>query len=446
MRHRRTGYLLLLVLLAQPAFAQERTHDVTPDDYFTLNTITEIAVSPDGKHVAYCLATWDKVEDNRKTDLWVVATDGKGKPARLTFDRANDRKPKWSADGKSIYVLGNRKREAEKKPPFDGATQVWRIDVAGGDPKAVTREAGGVSDYDYAGQAEVIYFSKDVDHIDEDEFSKLRTKYCKVEYGHGKRKVSEIHKLDVNTWRSEKLIDEKRYVREFAVTRDGKRIVMVSAFDDSVVKSEGESRVDVWEAGKPGASATGGKVVTPPTDVYRAKAASPWAWLESLAWSPDGKRFAFCAIFDAYPTEIIIGELKDGKWTTKRMERVDGLHLHGYGSPLKWGWPTNERTGHPLFYLGEQQGLSEPFACYPEAEGITPLIRKFHHVCYVFDHHPGWFAGLQVTGTPESFAALKRFEGKTWTTLVDPNLHTKTWKLPTVQHLSGCKKTTPQFL
>ena len=59
---------------------------------------------------------------------------------------------------------------------------------------------------------------------------------------------------------------------------------MISAFDDSVLKSEGESRVDVWE---------GGKVTTPPTDVYRAKAATPYAWLESLAWNPDGTRFAF---------------------------------------------------------------------------------------------------------------------------------------------------------
>src|SRR5262245_49471790 len=86
--------------------AQQQTHDITPDDYFSLATITEVAVSPDGKHVAYCEACWDKGDDSRKTDLWVVPTDGKGKPQRLTFDRANDRKPKWSADARAIYVLG----------------------------------------------------------------------------------------------------------------------------------------------------------------------------------------------------------------------------------------------------------------------------------------------------------------------------------------------------
>ena len=102
---------------------------------------------------------------------------------------------------------------------------------------------------------------------------------------------------------------------------------MVTAIDDTVVKSEGESRVDVWEDGK---------IVTPPTDVYRAKAASPHAWLENLAWNPDGTRFAFCAIFDAYPAEIIIGEVKDGKWDDGPDAAEADRHVRGYGSPLEW--------------------------------------------------------------------------------------------------------------
>ena len=68
--------LFLFIAFAAPC-GQERTHDITPDDYASVNTITEIAVSPDGKQVAYCLATWDKKADNRRTELWVVDTDGR---------------------------------------------------------------------------------------------------------------------------------------------------------------------------------------------------------------------------------------------------------------------------------------------------------------------------------------------------------------------------------
>ena len=192
--------------------------------------------------------------------MWVVPASGKGTPTKLTFDRANDRHLKWSADGKHVYFLGNRKKAAETKPPFDGTTQVWRVAVSGeGEPKAITREAGGVSGYDYAPDGNALFFSKDKEHADDDDFAKLRAKH-KAEYGHGVRKVSEIHKLSLTTWRTEKVVDEKRYVREFAVSSDGEKLAMITALDDTVVKSEGESRVDVW--------AKGG-VVTPPTDSYR---------------------------------------------------------------------------------------------------------------------------------------------------------------------------------
>src|SRR6478735_9001703 len=104
MRHVLTIVTLLLFssfVSAQP----KRTHTITPDDYASIATVTELAVSPDGKQVAYCLATWDVKSDRRSTDLWVVDTDGKGKPRQLTKDRANDRHPKWSDDGGSIYML-----------------------------------------------------------------------------------------------------------------------------------------------------------------------------------------------------------------------------------------------------------------------------------------------------------------------------------------------------
>src|SRR5688500_16222723 len=126
--------LPLLILLAAPAAAADRTHDVTPDDYFPLAAVTQFAVSPDGLHVPYCEGRWQQSTDDRKTDLWVVGTGEKPVPRRLTFDRANDRNPKWSADGKTVYFLGNRKRGEEKAAPYDGKTQVWQIDLAGGDP------------------------------------------------------------------------------------------------------------------------------------------------------------------------------------------------------------------------------------------------------------------------------------------------------------------------
>lgn len=412
--------LVALLLVAVPAFAADRTHTVVPDDCFTLNAITEIAVSPDGKHVAYGLATWDKTEDNRKSDVWVIATDGKGKPTKLTFDRANDRHLKWSADGKHLYFLGNRKKAAETKPPFDGSSQVWRIAADGtGEPKAVTREAGGVSGYDYAADANALFFIKDKEHADDDEFAGLRAKF-KAEYGHGVRKVSEIHKLDLSAWRTEKVVDEKRYVREFVATKDGKKIAMVSAFDDTVVKSEGESRVDVWEAGK---------VVTPPTDAYRKNPKkSPYAWLENLCWNPTGTRFAFTAVHDAFPAEIILGKSNGSGWEVARAERTrndKSFEVIGYGRGLAHplDWISEDR----LSVLIEKAGRSAITTLQLTLSQADPAVDADPSSVVYGTHH-----GVSIVASEARFQHLTgddKFE-------YDPNPHTSTWKLPSVQHIT----------
>ncbi|HSQ55980.1 MAG TPA: LpqB family beta-propeller domain-containing protein, partial [Gemmata sp.] len=424
--HRVSALVLFLVLSGSALGQVERNHDITPEDYASVNTITEIAVSPDGKQVAYCLATWDKKADNRRTDLWVVATDGKGKPRQLTKDRANDRQPKWSADGKAIFVLGNRKTKDDKK----AITRVWKVWLdEERPPTAVTNERDAVTGYDYAPKADRIFFTFDATATDEDHFSALRKKFDKPKYGSGKRTVSELYVLNAENI-PEKLIAEKRYIREFAVTADGKRIAMITAFDDTVLKSEGESRVDVWE-GNPEKPETPGKIVTPPTDVYRAKAASPYAWLESIAWNPDGTRFAFCAIFDAYPAEIIIGELKDEKWTTSEMTRSSETQVRGYGSPLKW------MTNDFLAYLDDRQGKVRSRTYVFPQRRTHELLDNFHidGVVYAIDV-PSESPRVEVAGTLDRIAVLSALTDKGWILLVDPNPHTSTWKLPSVQHIT----------
>lgn len=407
--------ILIVLIFALPALAQAppRDHQITIDDYGTLATIRELAVSPDGKFVAYTEARWDTSDDLSKTDLWVVATDGKGKPTRLTGDRANDRHPKWHDDGKSIFVLGNRKREAETKPPFDGKTQVWRVPVDGGDPRAVTKVEGGITGFDYSPKADALFYSVDATATDNDDFTKLRTK-TKLDYGHGTRKVSEIHRLDLQSWRSEKLIAEGRYVREFAATQDGKRIAMVSCIDDTVIKSEGESRVDIWEAGK---------VVTPPTDVYRAKAASPHAWLEGLAWSPDGTKLAFCAIFDAYPAEVIFASLNDEKWIAKRLDRSEGnIQVRGYGSPLKWG--IDDRL-----YLLIGKGDLVMLASVGQKKGVQLIgIEGGGGVISGFDVHEKCIPILWSNSfNPQCLIIDPRAEERI---VIDPNPHSRSWYFP----------------
>jgi len=425
----------LFVLVVSTSFvaAQDRK-PVTPADYASVAAFGEVKASPAADRIAYTLLTWDAADDARKGDLWVVGTaEGRAEPMRLTFDRANDRKVRWSADGKRLYFLGCRKRAAETGPPYDGKTQLWTVAAAGGEVRAVTKEAGGIADYDYAAKADAIFFSLEKEHADADDFAALRAKYAKVEYGHGVRKVSVLKKLDMATYRTTTAVDDTRFIREFAVTADGAKIAVVSAFDDTVLRSEGESRVDLH---------IDGKIVTPPTECYRAKAASPYAWLEHLTWNADGTKFAFVAVHDAYPAEIIVGSASGSRWTTAKIDRKDKWQVVGYGRAL--GDPVQFLGTNDLYVATEKAGrvgLRGVKADGSTAGNIEDFFPTKQVLALDFGADEGTSVAAAIVGDGVGFPKLAKVGiaaggGTIGATLVDPNPHVAAWQLPTIEYVT----------
>jgi dipeptidyl aminopeptidase/acylaminoacyl peptidase len=420
-RCRLAAVLWLGFVLAASARAQApaRTHDITVDDYFSQADLFGVALAPDGEHVAYIEGRWQKSTDDRKTDLWVVECKT-GKSRRLTFDRASDRAPQWAADSRHIYFLGNRKREGEKRPPYDGKTQVWRIAVSGGQPQAVTRAEGGVDMFVLARDAAALYYVKRTPHVD-GPFKHLRQEFSQIEYGHGTGKLSEVWKLDLDSWREEQVIAPRRVIKEMTGTPDGKRLAMITTPDDTVVSFEGRSRVDVYDADTK-------KVTTLSDKVFRSDVPSPYGWLEHLAFAPDGRRLAFNVIFDGYPAEIILADLKTQPAEVARLRRPPELHVHGYGSPLAWA-----RDGR-LFFLGERKArvqleeVTDPFAQTPRFRSLTPadtVVEAFS----VADS--GERAAVIMAGPtffPDVFLVKPGDKEPQRLTKVNPQ--TDTWKLP----------------
>lgn len=123
-----TGPLLALALslvAAVPAPAQP--HPFTVHDLVAMDRIAEPAVSPDGTRVAFVVSALDLDANRRRTDLWIVGTDGSGL-RRLTNHPASDTSPVWAPDGKAVFFLSSR----------SGSSQVWRVPVDGGEPQPVT--------------------------------------------------------------------------------------------------------------------------------------------------------------------------------------------------------------------------------------------------------------------------------------------------------------------
>ncbi|WP_329109988.1 S9 family peptidase [Micromonospora sp. NBC_01699] len=96
-----------------------------------------LALSPDGRWVAYVVAPVGRAGDHPVGELWVAATDGGGAPRRLTSGEAHDSAPRWDADSSLVYFLSDR---AER-----GTAQLHRVRLVDGVVEAVTSWSGGVS-------------------------------------------------------------------------------------------------------------------------------------------------------------------------------------------------------------------------------------------------------------------------------------------------------------
>jgi dipeptidyl aminopeptidase/acylaminoacyl peptidase len=118
---------LLSAMACAAAFAQSTAF--TPEDLVRLKRVSDPQVSPDGHYVAYVVAETDLEADKRRSDLWLIDLTAKDSvPRRLTQNPANDSTPRWSADSKSIYFLSMR----------SGSSQVWRLQLGGGEATQVT--------------------------------------------------------------------------------------------------------------------------------------------------------------------------------------------------------------------------------------------------------------------------------------------------------------------
>lgn len=111
---------------ASPRAAEAK--GLTIEDMLAMQRISEPAVSPDGKWVAFTVRDTDYEANRGKNDLWLASTDG-AQLRRLTTDPAADTSAAWSPDGKWIYFSSSR----------GGSSQVWRIAMAGGEAEQVTK-------------------------------------------------------------------------------------------------------------------------------------------------------------------------------------------------------------------------------------------------------------------------------------------------------------------
>jgi dipeptidyl aminopeptidase/acylaminoacyl peptidase len=274
--------IALLVMIALPAHAQTK-RAMTFDDLISMQRVSDPQISPDGKWVAFTLATPDREANRNASNIWMIPAAG-GAAKQLT-NSGRDNSPRWSPDGKRVAFISSR----------EGESQIFFIAVEGGEPTRLTSAASGVDNFLWAPDGKSLAFSSGV-------FPDCKDEAC------NKKRVDDAAKSKVKAH----VYDHLLY-RHWTHWNDDRRSHLF------IIPTEGGTARDLT----PGANYD-----VPPD--FRGEAAD-------IAFAPDSHEICFVA--DTDPMEAIStnGDLfivpADGATAPKRITENQGYDGHPVYSP-----------------------------------------------------------------------------------------------------------------
>ena len=114
---------------------------ISPQDLYRIQTISDPAISPDGRHVVFSVQRVDRDSERKYANLWVAPTGG-GAPRRFTYGDQQDTRPRWSPDGTRIAFLSNRGNSTQ--------AQIHIIPFSGGEARPLTGLKGKFGAFEWS--------------------------------------------------------------------------------------------------------------------------------------------------------------------------------------------------------------------------------------------------------------------------------------------------------
>jgi dipeptidyl aminopeptidase/acylaminoacyl peptidase len=229
---------------------------ITFDDLRSMHRVASPTISPDGKWIAYSVATPDMDANRNASNIWIVPAAG-GAAIQLT-QSGHDSAPTWSPDSKTLAFISSR----------DGNSQLYVLSMEGGESHAITNLAGGADLVKWSPDGTTIAFTSAV-YVD-----------CKDDACNKARDADkEKNKVKARSY-------EQLLYRHWTHWSEGKRSHLFVASADGT--------------GTPRDLTTGGNYDVPPDE-----RGGP----DDINFSPDGKEICFTAVPDKVEALSTNGEL-----------------------------------------------------------------------------------------------------------------------------------------
>ena len=140
----------VLVAIAPASGQTGEKRAITFKDLISLHRVSEPQISPDGKWIAYSVATPDLEANHSVRDIWVVAAAG-GEARQLTRG-GSDMRARWSPDGKKLAFISGR----------SGTPQFYWIALEGGEATRLTSISTGADNELWSPDGKTVAFVSSV--------------------------------------------------------------------------------------------------------------------------------------------------------------------------------------------------------------------------------------------------------------------------------------------
>jgi dipeptidyl aminopeptidase/acylaminoacyl peptidase len=235
----------------------------TIDQLISLKRAGSLAMSPDGRQVAYTVreANWD--ENAYETEVW-LADVASGTVRQMTNGRKSSDAPAWSPDGRWLAFGSDR---TDKR-------QIYLIDPRGGEAQALTSTEDGVGQFAWSPDSrQIAFLMTDPRPAGLKERDKKYGEFEVVDQDH---QMTHLWLVDITTKKLRRLTEGSFTVGGFAWSPDATRIAFDHRIDSDPANGD-TANISV-------VTVADGKVQ--PLVTQEGADSGP-------VWSPDGTRIAF---------------------------------------------------------------------------------------------------------------------------------------------------------